>query len=211
MHKKSRIGLALASLLLLVLYVTPLWWIKLDAPQYPEGLGLYIWVDRITGENPNDLHTINGLNHYIGMKKITPESIPELTVMPYVVGFVIVSGLLVAWSGRKTLVVLWLLVFLGVLLAGLVDFYLWEYDYGHQLDPTAPIKVPGMSYQPPLIGTKQLLNMKTTSVPYLGGLAAGLSFLTGVLVMINEWRTDRRERQTHDTISKKPAMAAAGR
>ena len=40
----------------------------------------------------------------------------------------------------------------------MVDFYLWEYEYGHNLDPTAPIQVPGMSYQPPLIGYKMLLN-----------------------------------------------------
>ncbi len=210
MRKKSRRSLALASLLLLVVYVTPLWWIRLDAPQYPEGLGLYIWVDRITGENPNDLHTINGLNHYIGMKTITPESIPELTVMPYVVGFLVASGLMVAWSGRRPLVAVWLLVFLGVLLTGLVDFYLWEYDYGHNLDPMAPIKVPGMTYQPPLIGTKQLLNMKTTSLPYLGGLAAGLSFLTGVLVLIQEWRTGRKKGQTNEAISN-AEMAASGR
>ena len=28
-------------------------------------------------------------------------------------------------------------------------FYLWEYDYGHNLNPNAAIVVPGMSYQPP--------------------------------------------------------------
>lgn len=36
-------------------------------------------------------------------------------------------------------------------LIGFVDFYLWEYDYGHNLNPKAPIKIPGQSYQPPLI------------------------------------------------------------
>src|SRR5688572_9953312 len=62
-------------------------------------------------------------------------------------------------------------------IAALVDFYLWGYDYGHNLDPTAPIVVPGMSYQPPLIGTKQLLNFTAFSGPDIGGwifLVAGI-------------------------------------
>ena len=51
----------------------------------------------------------------------------------------------------------------------MVDFYRWEYNYGHNLDPTAPIRVPGMSYQPPLIGYKQLLNFGAYSIPAAGG------------------------------------------
>ena len=78
MNKNSKIQIALASLLLISLYFFPMWKINLSAPQYPEGLGLYIWVNKISGENPNDLNTINGLNHYIGMKIITPQDIPEL-------------------------------------------------------------------------------------------------------------------------------------
>ena len=63
-------------------------------------------------------------------------------------------------------------VFLAVALAGLYDFWRWEYDYGHDLDPTAAIRIPGMSYQPPLIGGKQLLNFHATSWPDVGGWAA---------------------------------------
>ena len=60
------------------------------------------------------------------------------------------------------------------------DFYLWEYDYGHNLNPDAAIKIPGMSYQPPLIGTKQILNMRTTSLPAAGGLVRLLVGLVAV-------------------------------
>ncbi len=42
---------------------------------------------------------------------------------------------------------------------GLYDFYMWEYDYGHNLNPHAAIKIPGMAYQPPLIGSKMLLTL----------------------------------------------------
>jgi len=53
------------------------------------------------------------------------------------------------------------------LLFGETELY-WSYDYGHDLDPNAAIKIPGMTYQPPLIGSKQLLNIKATSLPDIG-------------------------------------------
>ena len=48
------------------------------------GLGMLIGVSTIEGMSPNDLQNINGLNHYIGMAAIEPESIPELQIMPWV-------------------------------------------------------------------------------------------------------------------------------
>ena len=68
MRTSSRITLAIAALALLAIYLVPLWRIDLHAPQYPEGLGLRIWVNQITGLKPNDLNSINMLNHYIGMR-----------------------------------------------------------------------------------------------------------------------------------------------
>ena len=192
MKRNSKILVAIGSLLLVVLYFVPMWKIDLSAPQYPEGMGLYIWIDKISGENPHDLRTINGLNHYIGMKEITPEDIPELRFMPYIVVFLIVSGLAVAFIGNRFLLHVWILMFFLVLMAGLVDFYLWEYDYGHNLNPNAAIKIPGKSFQPPLIGTKQLLNMRTTSLPHLGGIAAGLSFMLACAALYLEFKSARQ-------------------
>ena len=63
--------------------------------------------------------------------------------------------------------------------AGIYDFYLWEYDYGHNLSDTAPIKVPGQAYQPPFIGGKWLLNFYATSYPYWGALFFALPMLLG--------------------------------
>lgn len=182
MKKSSKKILVLASLLLAGIYFVPVWFILLDAPQYPESLVMKIHVNGISG----DLQTINGLNHYIGMKTIEPESIIELKLMPYILGFLIVMGFGAAISGKKFMVHIWffLLIIAGV--AGAVDFYLWEYDYGHNLDPNAIIKVPGMNYQPPLIGSKQLLNFTAQSLPDIG---AYLAFAAGALVLfviINE-------------------------
>ena len=189
MKKQNRVLFAAASIILIMVYLFPIWRIDLNAPQYPEGIGLKIWVDNISGKNPNDLQNINGLNHYIGMKEIEPDSIPELKLMPPIFGFFIVSGLLIAAFGNRKWVMVWLGLFVLLAVAGLVDFYLWEYDYGHNLNPDAAIKVPGMSYQPPLIGTKQLLNMRTTSMPDIGFLGAIISMSLTAWVLFKEFKT----------------------
>ncbi|MFI5145029.1 MAG: hypothetical protein ACHQJ4_05480, partial [Ignavibacteria bacterium] len=154
----------------------------LEAPQYPEGLGMNIWINKITG----DLNTINGLNHYIGMKRIEPNSINELSYMPYILGFLAITGIITGLLGRKKLLTVWVVIFVVLGIAGGIDFYKWEYDYGHNLNPEAAIKIPGMSYQPPLLGTEQLLNFTATSLPDAGGVFVIASGLIGLGVLTLE-------------------------
>jgi copper chaperone NosL len=193
--KLSRVVIAVAALLLALLYVTPMWRIDLGAPQYPEGMGIRIWVDRIQGAGPNDLQNLNGLNHYIGMKAIEPDQIAELRYMPVIVGVLLATGLLVALVGRRGPLYAWFGAYALVALAGLADFWKWEYDYGHDLDPTAAIKIPGMAFQPPLLGGKQLLNFHASSWPDVGGVAAMLSLAIVAVVVIYELRRRRGDGQ----------------
>jgi copper chaperone NosL len=184
MSQKSRLLFGCAAVTLIGLYFVPLWSISLSAPQYPEGLGMRIWLDAITGLKPNDLNSINNLNHYIGMKRIEPDSIPELRFMPVIVGILVVAAAAIAMTGRRLLAKAWLGAFLVLAAVGLVDFYRWGYDYGHNLDQeNAIIKVPGMTYQPPLIGSKQLLNFTATSLPAAGTFIATLSLGLGVAAL----------------------------
>ncbi len=200
---RSRILLALSALLLVAMYVTPIWRVFLDAPQYPEGIGMQIWINTVKGAKENDLDNINNLNHYIGMKRIVPDAIPELKLMPFIVGALIVGGLAASAIGRRRVAQVWVGAFVVVALAGLVDFYRWEYDYGHDLDmENAIIKVPGMTYQPPLIGSKQLLNFTATSIPGFGGYAAMIALGLGVLALV----IDRRGAVTPDAARKPVGM-----
>lgn len=161
----SRIIIALASLSIITCYFYPVWRIDLFAPQYPEGLIMKIWLNKLSG----DVDIINGLNHYIGMKKISVEMFPEFSYLVYVVAAYIIYGLVIAISGSRKLLFSYLVVSaVGGLLA-VYDFYQWGYDYGHNLSPDAPIKVPGLGYQPPLIGHKQILNFDAYSMPDVGG------------------------------------------
>ena len=78
-------------------------------------------------------------------------------------------------------------------IAGMADFYKWEYEYGHNLDyEHASIKIPGMAYQPPLIGSKKLLNFTATSLPATGGVLAIASVALAVGAAVSVSRGSRR-------------------
>jgi copper chaperone NosL len=185
MTRISRVLLAFASAFLLFALPLPLWHIRLTAPQYPEGLGMDIHARTVVGAKEHDLDNINNLNHYIGMKTIEPEGIAELRVIPWLIAGLGVLGFAVAIAGKRSWLVGWLVSF-GVLgVVGLWDFWRWERDYGHNLDfQHAIIKVPGMTYQPPLIGSKQLLNFTATSWPAAGSILLGVAFTLGVVAMM---------------------------
>lgn len=172
----------MAALLMISAYFVPLWQILMWAPQYPEGLEMKIGIDTLSG----DVKIISALNHYIGMKHIEVEMFPEFGYMIYIVAVLIGVGLLAALWGKR----LGLWIFAGLLvatgIAALVDFYLWGYDYGHNLDPTAAISIPGMSYQPPLIGTKQLLNFTAFSGPDIGGWIFMVSAVMAIGALVYE-------------------------
>ena len=165
-------------------YFLPLWQIILEAPQYPEGLGMKIWLHGLSG----NIDQINGLNHYIGMKHIVPEDFIEFKVLPYVFAVLILLAIIISINGSKKLLHSLFILMLVFAVAGFIDFYMWEYDYGHNLDPRAAIKVEGMSYQPPLIGYKQLLNFLAGSLPDIGGILVGLAGVIVAVVIVYEQR-----------------------
>lgn len=184
----SRAMLIIAAILLAISIFVPLWYIDLDAPQYPEGLKLQIYPDKLAG----DVDIINGLNHYIGMQTLHAENFIEFKVLPYIIGFFAVLSLIVALIGNRKFLYVLLGLFVVFGIVAMYDFWKWEYDYGHNLDPTAAIQVPGMAYQPPLIGFKQLLNFGAYSFPDVGGwlfIGAGLLMLIAVIL---EWKRAKK-------------------
>jgi copper chaperone NosL len=135
------------------------------------------------------LQNINELNHYIGMKVIDPAAIPVLRVMPWVVAGLVLFGLAAAASGRRGVLYSWMAAFVGFGALGMGEFWWWEYDYGHHLDfAHAIIKIPGMTYQPPLIGARQLLNFRAISMPDWGAWCVGLAFALGVAAIVTARR-----------------------
>lgn len=178
--------MAAVGLLLSFVYFTPLWYISLAAPQYPEGLSMFIWISKITGGSEYDLKNINLLNHYIGMEEIVAASIPELVFMPYILGFMIVGAFVTFFHPKIYMVGLGIVNFFVTGAVGLYDFWRWEYNYGHNLHPDAPIQIPGMTYQPPLIACKEMLNITACSWPSLGSLFLFLSVAILIYVIYQE-------------------------
>ena len=167
-----------AGVLTFITAFVSLWVIDLDAPQYPEGLKLIIGgFAGLTG----NLDSVNDLNHYVGMAKLNPEDFWEFKALPWILMAYGVLFLLTGFlrSKKMTIADLILFGFFGVL--GFVDFYRWEYNYGHNLSSDAPIKIPGGDFQPPLIGYKKLANFEVFSQPGVGGW---LLIVAGILIFV---------------------------
>ncbi len=193
----SRILVAFASGALIAVFFLPAWRIDLFAPQYPEGLTMNIWINGLTGE----VDVINGLNHYIGMKHITVGMFPEFKFLPYVVGFFMLLGIIVAVTGRTKFLLYYLILSAVGGAAAIIDFYKWEYNYGHNLDPNAPIQVPGMSFQPPLIGHKRILNFDAYSFPDVGGwIVIGAGMLAFGVLVAEWWHHRKIQKKSKITI-----------
>lgn len=183
--KASRWIALLTSLSLIGVIFLPLWRIELTAPQYPEGLELKIYASKLGG----NVEVVNGLNHYIGMRTLHERDFPEFAVLPYIIAALVFFGLLSFLLRKRWFFLSWVAFYLIFSVTAMIDFYRWEYNYGHNLDPTAPIQVPGMSYQPPLIGFKQLLNFGVYSMPDSGGwIFIGVALLL-MLAVYKEWKS----------------------
>ncbi|MBS1947393.1 MAG: hypothetical protein JST47_06465 [Bacteroidetes bacterium] len=184
-----RILLLAGAIALTVSIFVPIWQIDLDAPQYPEGLTLLIFSNKLGG----NVDIVNGLNHYIGMKTLHAEDFIEFTVLPYLIGFFAFAFLLTSLIAKKKLLYVLLIVFILFGIVAIFDFWRWEYNYGHNLNPEAAIIVPGMTYQPPLIGFKQLLNFGAYSIPALGGW---LFISSGILLVISVFLSTKKKSST---------------
>ena len=153
---------------------------------------MYIWINKITDMEPNDIKNINLMNHYVGMKDI-PEHMPEFDLFPYIIGIMSILGVVVGFIGKRKFYLTWFVIMAILGTMGMYDFYLWEYDYGHNLNPHAAIQFMDaegnpMAYQPPLIGNKMLLNFMARSWPATG---AYLLF-TGMFLSVAAFYIDKK-------------------
>lgn len=183
-----KVATIICSIGIFLVLFFPMWKIELSAPQYPEGLVLKIWPNKLAG----DVEIINGLNHYIGMRHMHTEDFVEFKILPIIIIAFSILGIFTLILNRKKYFSAWFYLFLLICIVSMIDFYRWEYDYGHELNPDAPIKVPGMAYQPPLIGYKKLLNFGAYSIPDTGGwIFVATGVILGTIWFFN-WRTNRK-------------------
>jgi hypothetical protein len=181
-----------ATLLLVPVYLFPLWNMTMFAPQYPDGLRLYIYSHRLEGGNRGqDIREINVLNHYIGMRDLAAEDFTEFKWMPFVVGALGLLFLRAAVHGTMAGLVDVVVVFGYFALYSLWSFAFKLWSYGHRLAPTAAVKVD--PFMPPLFGGKQLANFEVYSYPDLASYALGVAGVALLAALFLAWRGGRRE------------------
>lgn len=193
----SRVLLAVGAVSLLLMLFVPIWQIYLTAPQYPEGLTMQIWHNTLTG----DVEVISALNHYIGMAPITVEMFPEFKYLGNLIMAAAAICLALALIGRMWSAIVYYLLLAVADSVAMYDFWSWGYQYGHNLNPTAPIVIPGMAYQPPLIGYKKLLNFEAWSLPDIGGWVLMIVTALAFVIIVAEWWMARKKRRSSATAA----------
>lgn len=169
---KSRVLILVAVVALLPSFFFPLWNMSFYSNQYTDGLVLHIYSYQLEGgktPNRDDLREINSLNHYIGMRPLLESDFSEFGWVPLVVGLLMILALRAMVLGKMSNLVDVFVLFVYFGLFSMWSFYHRLYMYGHNLDPTASIKVE--PFTPPLFGSKQIANFMVNSYPGIGAYA----------------------------------------
>ncbi len=187
--------------LMVVSFFTPMWWVSLKAPNYPEatfpdGVRIHIHWNGVLngcvargadaevddGEGLDCVHEMNTINHYIGMEPIEVGAQKEIASSPYL--FVIFGLMLVGllfYSGP----VWWILGLPAILLpvAFLADFSGWLWWFGHNLHEWAAFTV--KPFMPTVLGEGKVAQFSTFAYPHIGifvSIASALCILLAVLI-----------------------------
>lgn len=166
----------LAALLLLISVFTPYWRMVLHAPQYPGGLEVQAYLNRIEG----DVHEIDGLNHYIGMRPLAEAAELEKTMS--IAGVVVLALLILAavtihtrWAAVAALPAL---LFPALFLA---DLGWWLRNFGTNLDPKAPLSSSIDPFVPPVLGRGFVGQFATDALPDVGLILAAIA--SGIILV----------------------------
>jgi hypothetical protein len=200
------VTLSLARIALLCSLFFPYWHMKLDAPQYPKGLYLNAYVNRLEG----NVREINSLNHYIGMRPLDQAARFEkdMSVWAIIAMVLLVEGATFIHSKWAALLVIPAVFFPA---GFLVDLHYWMSLFGQNLDPKAPLSSSVKPFTPPILGVGVIGQFKT--IAWMGwGLwlawgAAGLSLLALIFHYLAYKPLFERMRRSSNSIKQDLACA----
>lgn len=163
---------AIAAVLLVISILTPYWRLRLNAPQYPKGLEVQAYLNRLEG----DVKEIDGLNHYIGMRPLGEAAQLEqsLSILAVIAIALLVLGAIYIHNRNAALLALPALLFPLIFLA---DMYYWLRNFGTNLDPRAPLSSAIEPFVPPILGKGVVGQFSTVAMPDAGLILATLSSL----------------------------------
>ncbi len=171
--------LVIAGALLVISFWLPYWRMRLYAPQYPKGLRVVAYLNRLEG----DVREIDGLNHYIGMRPLNDAAQLERKTSAILVG--VLACLLCAaifihspWAALAAApALLWPVGFL-------LDLYLWMAHFGTNLDPGAALSSSIKPFVPPVLGEGLIGQFRTVARASDGWW---LSLVAAGLVLVALW------------------------
>lgn len=177
-YRLPTIILTFARLALLISIFMPYWEMDMEAPQYPDGLHVTAYINRLVG----DVREVDTLNHYIGMRKLEEAAQLERSTA---IGAIIAFMLLVEGAGLvrtrwAALLVLPAIVF-PVFFLG--DLYLWLSNFGQNLDPGAPLSNSVEPFTPPVLGVGIIGNFKTIAMPGVGLILACCASVLSIVAL----------------------------
>jgi len=194
--------LAAAAGLLLISLFLPYWQITMFAPQYPAGLTVTSYVNRMAGA----VDEVNILNQYIGMKPLESAAPMEkrfaviliVAMALLVVAAVKIHSPFAAWLSLPA--ILYPLIFLG-------DLQFWLADFGLNLDPHAPLNMSVKPFVPHVLGVGYVGQFKSVALPCSGLV---LAILATILILTGLWLQRRaykplRDRQLQAALKGDPA------
>ena len=175
----TNILMVFGAILLLSSFFMPYWEMHLAAPQYPDGLHVYTYLNGVRG----DTAEINELNHYIGMGKIETaaefeRSVAWIMIMGLAVGGVLIGA--IRFKMRRIFYLPPVLFILGFL----ADFTYQMYRFGHDLNPHAPITL--TPFMPTLVGEGKIGQFTSVAFFSTGFWMAVVSCAIFLFALINK-------------------------
>lgn len=183
----SRLWILASTACIAASFLFPLYHIHLEAPQYREGLDLWIYSYKIeAGNEGQDLNEINILNHYIGMQEVHEANFMEMKLIPFALGVFIILGMRAVVFGTVRNLIDHMMVYVYFCMFAFGVFMFRMYSYGHDLDPKAPLNPD--PFWPSLFGTKQIANMTQTSLPHIASYLLIAAFLCLLMAIFHSRR-----------------------
>ncbi|MDE0290993.1 MAG: cytochrome C [Candidatus Dadabacteria bacterium] len=168
--------LSVAAFILLVSIFLPYWNLTLHAPQYPDGLNIQLYVNKVVG----DVSEVDGLNHYIGMKPLGEAAPLERSLSVYIIAGIVLLCVAAVFVHSPVALflnipaMLYPVFFLG-------DLYFWLHNFGMNLDQRAPLSGAIKPFVPPLLGEGRIGQFGVTAVWDVG---LWMSIAASVLILI---------------------------
>jgi copper chaperone NosL len=149
----------IAAAVLFVSTFFPYWRMEMEAPQYPRGLEMSVYVNRVEG----DVQEVDTLNHYIGMRPLSEAGALERSLAVIAIAALVMLVVAAIFIHNPcALLLTWpVMLYPAIFLA---DLWYWMQDFGLNLDDTAALSNIIEPFVPPLLGEGKIAQFRTNAI-----------------------------------------------